>query len=319
MKIIFFGTPEIAVPFLEFLYTNEEIVTVVTQPDREAGRGREIVPSPVKLFAQNKGLTIFQPAGTDELTAFLNKLPFELGVVVAYGKILSLELLKTAKIGFVNVHFSLLPKYRGAAPAQWAVINGERETGVTTFWIDEGLDTGKIISQKKVIIENDDTVSTLQKELVVLGIEVLKETLKLIKENPQIGYEQQGIPSYAPPLKKENGKIYWQEKTAQEIYNLIRGTQPWPGVFTVVKSEKCKLKSLKILEAKVVDFNLTPYTLHLTPGSIVGLEKGKGFIVKCKTEFLLILKVQEEGKKITSAWDYWQGAKLKIGDILGGI
>ena len=319
MKIIFFGTPEVAVPFLEFLYKNEKVVAVVTQPDKKAGRGVEHLKlSPVKLFAKKKGLPLFQPLKIDELLATRYSLfaDYDLGVVVAYGKILPKSLIETARLGYINVHFSLLPKYRGAAPVQWTLINGEKETGVTTFWIDEGLDTGKIICQKKIAIENSDTVITLEKKLTPLGIEILKETIEIVKKNPQVSNLQIGIPSYAPSLKKEDGKINWGDKDAFEICNLIRGTQPWPGAYSTVKSVKCKVKSLKILEAEVVDFNLSPITYHLSPGSIVGLEKSIGFIVKCKNNFLLILKVQEEGKKIVSAWDWWQGARLKIGDCL---
>lgn len=328
MKIVFYGTPEIAVPFLEFLCNNEEVVAVVTQPDVPVGRGREIRSSPVKVFAQEKGLSLFQPLKIDELiTTYHLPLPtYQLGIVVAYGKILPKSLIKTARLGYINVHFSLLPKYRGAAPVQWAIINGEKETGVTTFWIDEGLDTGKIICQKKIAIENNDTVITLEKKLVLLGIETVKETIEIVKKNPQVGNLQIGVPSYAPSLKKDNGKINWTEKTALEIYNLIRGTQPWPGAFTTVQSLKFKVsakggsapggKSLKIIEAEPFSYqpiNLSTYQ----PGAIVGLEKNKGFVVKCKNSFLLILKVQEEGKKIISAWDWWQGARLKIGDCLG--
>jgi len=320
MKIIFYGTPQIAVPFLEFLCENEEIITVVTQPDRKADRGEKHPKLPaVKLFAQEKNLPLFQPLKIDELllNSQFSILNYDLGIVVAYGKILPKSLIETARLGYINVHFSLLPKYRGAAPVQWAIINGEKETGVTTFWINEGLDTGKIICQKKIAIEDNDTVITLEKKLIPLGIETLKETIEIVKKNPQVGSLQIGGPSYAPSLKKDNGKINWAEKTALEVYNLIRGTQPWPGAYSTVKSVKCKVKSLKILEAEVVDFNLSPITYHLSPGSIVGLEKSIGFIVKCKNNFLLILKVQEEGKKIVSAWNWLQGTRLKIGDCLG--
>jgi len=321
MKIIFFGTPEIAVPFLEFLHQKEEIIAVVTQVDKTAGRGRsQLHLSPVKLFAQEKRLSIFQPRKINELLDSLSKLTYDLGIVVAYGKILPLSLIKIAKLGYLNVHFSLLPKYRGAAPVQWAIINGEKETGVTIFWLDEGLDSGKIIRQKKIAIKNTDTVNTLLERLIPLGIETLRETLQLIKENPFIGEPQVGEPSYAPTLKKGDGKIDWT-KEAKQIYNLIRGTQPWPGVYTALKTKKNKVKSLKIIEAKPISSELINLSTY-EPGTIVGLEKNNGFIVKCKrgnhlNSFLLIKKIQEEGKKVISAWDWWQGARLKIGDCLG--
>ncbi len=320
MKIIFFGTPEIAVPFLEFLCEKEEVVAVVTQPDRKADRGeKNLKLSPVKLFAQKRDIPIYQPAKIEEFIADyrLQIADYDLGVVVAYGKILPLSLIKTAELGYLNVHFSLLPKYRGAAPVQWAIINGEKETGVSTFWLDQGMDTGKIVLQKKIIIEDTDKANTLLEKLVPLGVETLEESIELIKKNTSLGKVQTGETSYAPSLKKENGKIEWN-KEAGEICNLIRGTQPWPGAYTMVARDKSQVarRTLKIVDAFPTSFNLQPETGNLPAGSIVGLEKKVGFIVKCKSSFLLIKNVQEEGKKLVSAWEWWQGARLKIGDFL---
>jgi methionyl-tRNA formyltransferase len=325
MKIIFFGTPEIAVPFLEFLYEKEEVIAVVTQPDRKADRGeKHLKLSPVKLFAQKKNLSLYQPLNPEELiTNHQSPITnYDLGIVVAYGKILPLSLINTAELGYLNVHFSLLPKYRGAAPVQWAIINGEKETGVSTFWLDEGIDTGKIIFQKKITIEDTDKVNTLLEKLVPLGVKTLKESIELIKENHSVGKAQVGEASYAPSLRKENGKINWTKK-AKQIYNLIRGTQPWPGAFTTVASGESevgsgkKVKSLKIFDVEVVNLTQSPnHPITQLPGTIVGLEKNIGFIVKCKSSFLLIKKVQEEGKKLVSAWEWWQGARLKIGQHL---
>lgn len=305
MRIIFAGTPLSALPFLEYLNQEEKIVSVITQPDKSG----EILP--VKQYSLENKLTIHQPLDLKE-KEFISKITdisADLGVVVSYGKILPGEFLSTTKFGWINVHFSILPKFRGAAPIQRAIINGDKETGVTVFWIDEGMDTGKIISQSGLLIETGENAINLQARLISLGLEALKKSIYLINQNPKIGIPQEGEISYAPSLKKEDGKIDWS-KSATEIDRHIRGLQPWPGSYTCITQTE---KILKILSADPLADKFD----GSQAGEIVGIEKNSGFIVKCKNSSLLVKQVQLEGKKSVPAWQFWQGARLSLGTKLG--
>ena len=288
MKIAFFGTPEYVVPIFEYLLKNENIICAITRSDKPSGRHLHPVPSPIKEVAIERKIPVFIPENLKDKD-FLSKLSVlnpQLAVVAAYGKILPKEVLDIFPLGCVNLHFSLLPEYRGAAPIQWAIIKGEKETGVTGFFMDEGLDTGKIIFQKKIEIdENEDSLS-LQKKLIFVAIDVLSETLEKIKKGFK-GEAQTGTVSYAPPLKKSDGEIDWN-RPAEEIHNLIRGTKPWPSAYAEVKS-------IKILEAEKIQIcpgdNLQCPACAL-PGQVTGIVKGTGFVVKCGENFLLIKTVQ---------------------------
>lgn len=345
MKIIFWGTPESAVPFLEFLYPNEQVLAVVTQPDKPAERGQKIQKSPVKQFAEEKKISVFQPAALKE-TAFLSSLSDlkpELGMIVAYGKILPKEVLQLFPKGIFNVHFSLLPHLRGAAPIQWAILRGDKKTGITIFRISETLDSGNIVCQKEVEISNKDNAISLEKKLIPLGMEAMKEVLEALKNGNLKEIPQKGEGSYAPRISKEQAKIDWN-KSAEEIDRQVRALVKI-GAYTKLTDGRI----LKILQAEaksdadrqafrtdvevpvglkqsstlgsqalksqlpVSDYNKGGGKESAT-GTFCGIEKGKGFFVKCKVGQLFILKVQPEGKKEMDAWSFLQGSRLKIGE-----
>lgn len=317
MKIAFFGTPEYVVPVFEYLLKNENIVCVVTRSDKPSGRHLHPVPSPVKKIAIEKKIPVFSPEKLKD-KVFLSELSTsnpQLAIVAAYGKILPKEVLALFPSGCVNLHFSILPEYRGAAPIQWAIIKGEKETGVTGFFMDEGLDTGKIIFQKKIKIDEKEDTLSLQKKLIFVAIDVLSETLEKIKKGFK-GEAQTGKVSYALPLKKSDGKIDWN-MPAGEIHNLIRGTKPWPSAYVEVKNEKLKVKSIKILEAEKIQTcpgdNLQCAACP-EPGQITGIVKNTGFVVRCNPGFLLIKTVQPSSKKVMSAWSFLLGYKLAVAD-----
>ena len=313
MKTIFLGTPDIAVPFLELARAKTDLLTVVTNPDHPAGRGYELKASPVKAAALRHSLSVLQPekAGDPSFLETLKRMAPEVGIVVAYGKLLPKALLQVPRLGFLNVHFSLLPAYRGAAPIQWALINGERETGVTLFWLDEGMDTGPILLQKKIAIETADDAESLRGKLVPLGVELLQEALALIAEKGRVEHPQVGFGSKAPILKKEDGSIIWSQP-AERIFNQIRGMTPWPGAFTFAEGPGAQKHRLKILQAVPSQGAVSGEI-----GACVRLESGQGFEVKCGQDLLRVLQVQPEGKKPMSAWSYWQGARLQVGAKFG--
>jgi len=318
MRIFFFGSKKCSLEFLKPLVEKEEVVGVVTHPDRPSGRGLETKQSIVKEFSLKKGLPVFTPEKIRDknFISEIESLKPDLGVVVAYGKILPEEVFLIPKYKTINVHFSLLPKYRGAAPINWAIIKGEKITGVTIFFIDEGLDTGDIIVQKEVEIATEDDSITLEKKLVEAGIPLLFEAIeKIEKSGDEICVtKQKGEPSYAPLLKKSDGKIDWNS-SSDEILNIIRGTKPWPSAYIEVKNEKLKIKNLKILKASGLNLSQSE-TEKCLPGTIVELKKDIGFIVKCGRGALLVEEVQPEGKKTMSAWAWLQGSRLSIGDKL---
>jgi methionyl-tRNA formyltransferase len=312
MQTIFLGTPAIAVPFLERLHQKTTVAGVITSPDQPAGRGYELKAPEVKVAALRMGLPVFQPESLKNPSPLL-PLPFargegggegnlDFGVVVAYGKLLPKEVLCIPKHGFLNVHFSLLPKYRGAAPIQWALINGETETGVTLFWLDEGMDTGAIFLQKKMAIQPEDDADSLRNKLVDAGVICLEDALELIEKGEIRKTPQTGAASKAALLKKEDGRINW-EKPAESLWNQVRGMTPWPGTHA---------GHLKILKARPVFEDK-----EAPPGMIIDLVSDEGPVVKCGRHSLALLQVQPEGKKPMTAWSWWQGARLKIGDKIG--
>lgn len=309
MSIVFFGTPEFAVPSLRALIEAEEDITlVVTQPDRPKGRGHKPYPSPIKTAALEAGLRVMQPTSLRD-GAILKKIADakpEFIIVVAYGRVLPCLMLEIPHHGCINLHASLLPKYRGAAPIAWAIINGDRQTGVTTMLMDEGLDTGPILLQREMEINDDDTAGSLSLKLAELGASLLIETLEgmrggLIKPTPQ-----KGTASYAPPLKKEDGLIDWS-KSAIEIFNLVRGMQPWPGAYCYLGNER-----IKILKTK--------------PLGNIGVQYGRpGMIVKARDELIIgtgrgllsIVELQPSGKNPMSASAFLQGRKIAEGSYIG--
>ncbi|MEW6215729.1 MAG: methionyl-tRNA formyltransferase [Nitrospirota bacterium] len=302
MRIVFFGTPVFAIPSLTaLLQTGEEVIAVVTQTDKRKGRSRIPSPPPVKELAINRGIKILQPTNTKD-PVFLNELSAmepEIIVVVAYGKILPAQILKLPPLGCINVHASLLPKYRGATPIQWAIITGEKKTGITTMLMDEGVDTGNILLQEEMEISEDDDAETLGKRLSEMGASLLIKTIKGIKDGSINPTPQMGTPSYAPPLKKEDGKVNWS-KTATEVFNFVRGMYPWPSAYCYLNKERIKITKVRVLEGSGL-----PYRVE---------RAGKGELVVGTGEGLIsIIELQPEGKRPMSATAFLQGRRLKEG------
>ena len=301
MKIIYFGTPDFAVPSLQALIeSGEDVISVVTQPDKVKGRGHKLAQPPVKELAFEKGIRVLQPSGirTPEFYDEMAKLAPDIIVVVAYGKIIPPSLLDLPPLGCVNVHASLLPQYRGAAPIQWALINGDEKTGITTMFMDQGMDTGDILLKEEVEIYDEDNAYTLSRRLSHAGASLLIKTLKGLKDKLIRPVPQSGEATFAPPLKKENGRIKWS-LSAREISNLIRGTYPWPGAYCYVKGEK-----INIIEAKVV-----PHNNEGTAGRIEQIS-GSDILVSTGAGILAISELKPEGKKIMSASAFMNGRHL---------
>lgn len=310
MKVVFMGTPDFSVGALEALIeAGHEIVMVVTQEDKPRGRGKEISFTPVKEVALKHGINVFQPHKIKDTDAVeeLRKVEADVFVVVAYGQILSKEILDMPKYGCVNVHASLLPKYRGAAPIQWAVIDGERVTGVTTMKMDVGLDTGDIIDVLTYELAEDETGGSLFDKLMVLGGELIVKTLKNLEDGTATFTKQDDEKStYAKMLTKQLGNIDFN-MPAVEIERLIRGLNPWPSAYTSLAG-----KTLKIWKAKVVEKNYDG-----EPGQLVEVAKDE-MIVKTGDLALSIIELQLEGKKRMYIEDFLRGAKVETGMKLGG-
>lgn len=300
MKVLFFGTPQIAVPFLDWLVGNHNVVGVVTKKDEPVGRKYKITPPPVKVLAQEKKIEVFQPEGTWD-TSKINELVetgADVGIAVAYGRLLPRAVFSAPKLGTFNIHFSLLPKYRGAAPLQWSLIHGETVTGVTAFWIQEGMDDGPICHQESMQVDSQDNAATLREKLVPLGIKLTDKVLKDLGAGKIIKNPQEGVPTRAPMLKKEDGEINWSQPAAK-IHNLIRGVYEWPGA----RANTNENKKIKIFSSQVENQEKKG-----TPGEIIEFKKNEGFVVQCGEGQLLITEVQPAGKKKMPSTAFWQGA-----------
>ncbi len=308
MSIIFFGTPVFAVPTLRRLISSgEEIQLVVTQPDRVGGRGHKMLPPPVKIEAERNNLRVVQPESikNGDIVELIKQIRPEFIVVVAYGKILPSEVLNAAEKGCINVHASLLPKYRGAAPIQWALINCEEITGVTTMFMNEGLDTGDVLLQKEVVIKESDNALTLSERLSEIGADLLVETLSGVRSDVVRPRPQTGEPSYAPLLKKEDGLIDWS-LSARQIWCRTRGLYPWPCAYTYYRGRLLKLIKVIPLEGEA------------TPGVVAERTK-KDLIVGTGKGLIKLLEVQPEGKKAMdiNAFLQGQGRDIGVGERLG--
>ncbi|MFA5857615.1 MAG: methionyl-tRNA formyltransferase [Elusimicrobiota bacterium] len=328
---IFFGTPLPAVGYAELTRKLTVLKAVVTQPDREAGRGCNIRIPAVKEWvlkpspAENNVPDILQPERSEiRDNAFAMKLSSyspALGIVVNYGNILPQTVLSVFSTGVINIHFSLLPKYRGAAPIQWSIIRGEKVTGVTAFWLDPGMDTGDIFAQIEVRIDEDDTSETLRTKLVDTGLKLLGQCITDIEHGKIIRKKQGGTPSSAPVLKKNDGHIDWS-KPAGEVHNLLRGTIPWPGVFTQYqKPGVCEeYEVLKITGGRVAvteDIVSLGIKKNIPYGTIAGYVKNTGFIVACGNDTMYVITVvQPAGKKVMPAWNFLQGSRITQGTVL---
>lgn len=326
MNIVFMGTPDFAEKSLEEIYNAEyNIIAVVTNPDRPKGRGMKQVASPVKEFALSKNIPVYQPLkvrGNDEFINQMKELKPDVMCVVAYGKILPKEILDIPAQGAINVHGSLLPKYRGAAPIQWAVLNGDKTTGITTMYMDEGMDTGDMILKQEVEIGENETTGELWDKLADLGGKLLVETLKQI-ENKTVKREKQGNEfTVAPMLNKDMAKIDWDNKTAREIKNLVRGLNPIMGAYSMLNGKKIKIwKTDRISNSEFME-KYTEFKEYrqkfedVTPGTIIYIDKKDGVYIKAQDEVTILLEVQAENAKKMSIQDFIRGNKLEVGEVL---
>jgi len=306
--LIFMGTPDFAVPSLKALFkSNYNVLMVVTQPDRPKGRGRKVIPPPVKEAAQSFGYDVIQPVSIKDKDFFdtIVRLKPDIFIVVAYGHILPKNILAIPKTGVINLHASLLPKYRGSAPIQWAIINGEKETGVTTMLMDEGMDTGDILLSSKVKITKVDTSATLHDRLSVLGADLLIKTLESFENNDINPIAQDHTnATYAPLLKKGDGRIVWK-KNAEHIASFIRGVTPWPGAFTFQDNKRLKIFSAKSVSVEVND---APGTVIKAFPDELRIATGKGV--------LSVTEIQGASGKRLLIKDFLMGNQLPPGTVL---
>jgi len=307
MRIVFMGTPGFALPSLKALVdSGEEVIAVVAQPDKPRGRGLKLSPPPTKVFAEEHGIKVLQPPGirTEDFLQELSGLNPDIIIVAAYGKILPKSVLELPRLGCINVHASILPKYRGAAPVNWAIARGEKVTGVTIMRMDEGMDTGDILLTREVPIDDGDTGETLSDKLSIAGSKLLIEALERLKRGDLNPLKQDdSLATYAPMLKKEDGRIDWK-KPASEIRNLIRGMLPWPGAFTLLGG-----KLLKIYKAAISEGEGREGEIIQGPQGVLRVAAGDGA--------LDILELQSEGGKRLSSKDFLSGRKIGPGTVLG--
>lgn len=308
MKLLFCGTPQFAVPTLEKLIAERHVVDlVVCQPDEPAGRGYAIAAPPIKQLAGRSGIPVYQPAKLKDPTTaeYLSKFQPDAIVVVAYGRIIPSWMIELPRLGCINLHASLLPRYRGAAPIQWAIIRGERTTGVTTMKIDPGLDTGDILLKREVEIGDEDTTESLSARLAVIGAELMIETLSLLTRGeitPQLQDHSQA--TLAPLLKKEDGRIDWN-MPAQALAWRVRGLRPWPGAFTTFRGKNFHVWAARAEAAAAPK-----------PGErgTLAAEGSKLFVTCAKGSRLELTEVQIEGKKRLAARDFLNGVRLSPGE-----
>ena len=317
LKILFMGTPDFARISLEEIYNSGfNVIGIVTNPDKPKGRGMKMIASPVKEFGIENNIPVYQPLKIRNNDAFIEEMKLlkpDVICVVAYGKILPKEILEIPPLGCINVHGSLLPKYRGAAPIQWAVINGEKQTGITTMYMNEGMDTGDMILKEVVDIGEEETTGELWKRLAGIGGKLLVNTLKLI-ESGNAPREKQGNDfTIAPMLEKEMAQINWNEKTALEIKNLVRGLNPIMGAYTFINGKKIKLWKVRVISNEefiglnfVSNLNLD----NVNNGDVIVANDKQGLFLKAKDAVIEAIEIQVEGSKKMNAKDYLRGHKL---------
>ena len=307
MKTLFMGTPDFALDTLKYLYENTELLAVFTKVDKVNGRGNKITFSPVKQFALDNGIDVIQPKSlrVDETYNLIKEYNPDLIVVVAYGMIIPKNIIDIPKFGIINVHSSLLPKYRGAAPIHTAIINGDDKTGVSIMYISEGLDEGDVILTKETPIYLEDNLGTLHDRLKVLGAEGVKETIKLMEENKVIRHPQDNsLATFVKPIKKEETKIDFNDKSIN-IFNKIRGMNPFPVAYTTLND-----KILKLYDSMYVE-----YIGDEIPGTVIYLGK-EGIKVKTSDGAIFIKELKLEGKKKQKATDFINGRQINLNDIL---
>lgn len=305
MKIVFMGTPKAAVPSLEKLIeAGHDVVAVYTQPDRPAGRGNAITPPPVKVTALSHGLKVYQPEKlkTQEAVAEFTELGGDVAIVVAYGRILSEAYLTAFPSGAINVHFSLLPKYRGAAPVNWAIVNGETKTGVTTMKMDIGLDTGDILLQEATNISDNESAIELMDRLAVVGADLLIKTLANLDSISPIK-QNDTLATLAPIMKKSDGEVDWL-MSAKQIVDRFRGFQPFPSSFSFFRSQRIRFGRARVSEASTAG----------DAGSIIELGKDHILVVCGAGSVIELIELQPEGKKMMSAANFINGLKPAVGE-----
>lgn len=306
LRIIFMGTPDFAVPTLQALLDSpDEVVTVICQPDRKKGRGKKLSPPPVKVLAEQAGIPVLQPTNirTEDFLETIRALQPDLIIVTAYGRILPGSLLNLPPLGTINVHGSLLPKYRGAAPIQWAVLNGETETGVTIMQVDEGMDTGDILLPVSLPITEDDTSGSLFVKLSKLGGEALVKALGLLKEGklPPITQDD-SLATEAPMLTKEMGHLDWS-KDAEELHCLVRGLDPWPSAYGFLAGKRFRFFRSRVVNEEVME----------APGTLCRADKD-GILVATGRDYLLIRDIQPEGKRRMTVQSCLCGMPFPVGE-----
>jgi len=318
MRIVFCGTPQFAVPTLKHLLGQPEfeIAAVITQPDRPRGRGQEVSFSPVKEIATAAGIPVHQPEKirAPDAQELLQKLAPDAIVIIAYGQIIPARLLPIPQLGWINLHASLLPKYRGAAPINWAIVNGETKTGVTSMRIDAGMDTGEMLLQKEMEIGAAETAPELATRMSEMGAPLMVETLRGLASGTLVPRAQDNaLASSAPMLKKEDGRIDWS-RPAEEIFNRIRGFAPWPGAYTSFRGQTCHIlgepASKELSEQNTLSGN------RGAPGSLV-VSKREVTVVCGGTTYLRLERVKLEGRKHVSATEFANGAHLYPGEHFG--
>ncbi len=306
MKILFWGTPDFSVPTLKTLYeADHEILGVVTQPDRPKGRGRALQPSPVKQFALEKGLQVFQPekASNPKFIDDLYQLRSDMFIVIAYGQILRQEVLEIPKWFCMNIHASLLPKYRGAAPINRSILNGDTETGITTMKMDEGMDTGDMLLKKNVSITSEDDAVTLAEKLSQVGAELTIETLDLLAQGKlELTPQNDSEATLAPKLKKEEGLISW-DKSAETLHNQVRGFMPWPGAYTFYGS-----KRISVIKSETVSGEESDEPGVVARVSDYGIEVGTG------KGRLIVKELKPEGKGVMPTQSFLRGNPISKGE-----
>lgn len=306
MNIIFMGTPDFSVPALEKLYEKHSIDLVITQPDKRKGRGKKMLPTPVKSKALDLGLDVFQPEKINSIESIekIKKLEPDVIVVVAYGQILKEEILNLPKYGCINIHASLLPKYRGAAPINWAIINGEKETGITTMLMEKGLDTGDMLLKRNINIDEDMKAGELHDKLMNIGADLIIETLEKIDDLKPMPQDDD-LSSYASMMDKTFGEIDWND-TKEKIKNLVRGTNPFPSSYSYYEGTRFKIYDVDIAEKDYSGEN----------GEIIDVNN-EGIIVKVNNGIVIIKEIQFPGKKKMKVADFLKGNTIYKGKKLG--
>lgn len=321
MKIVFMGTPDFAKESLQAIHrAGHEILAVVTNQDKPSGRGMKIAITPVKEYAQEENIKIYQPQkirNNEEFIKEIKEMKPEVICVVAYGKILPREILEIPEKGCINVHASLLPKYRGAAPIQRAIMNGEKTTGVTTMYMDIGMDTGDIILKQEEKIGEDETTGELWERLSKIGAELLVQTLEQIEQGTAPRMPQGEEYTMAPMLDKEtDGIIDWENKTAEQIKNQVRGLNPIMGAFTYLEGKKIKFWKVKIVEKSEIEEKIDEEEIkNKENGTIIISDSKMGLYIKAKEGIIKVLEIQGENSKKMPIEDYLRGNKIEVGKI----